>query len=75
MTVKTSRKDAGVVEDYEVVWAEESGKFAKLAILKSPGRGGNMKETGSGAIRERLLGNQFRRQFEVKIGDEHAVRL
>jgi hypothetical protein len=66
---------AGVVEYDKITRTKEVGKFAELAIFKSPGLGRQKEQPGCGAVRERLLRDQFRREFVMKIGDEHAERL
>lgn len=74
-SVKTRRKNSGVVENQEIVGAEKIGEITKLPIVKYPHVGRKMQETRGRAVRQGLLRDQFGRQFVIEIGDEHAFRL
>jgi hypothetical protein len=71
--VKTGWKHAGVVEHDKVVWTEQFREVAELAVLESSAARRDMQQAGSGAIGERLLGDQVFGQIVVKIGDKHAI--
>ncbi len=74
-TVKPSRKDAGVVEDQEVGWAQKIRESTESQVLKSSICNRKTQKAGCGTIRKGNLGDQFRGKIVVKIGDEHALRL
>lgn len=74
-SIEASGKHACVVEDQEIVGAEKIGKIAKLLVAKVSGRGRKMKQARGRAVRQRLLRDQFGREFVIEIGDEHASRL
>lgn len=70
--VETGRNDARIVEDHQVIRAEKARKFAELAVFESAGGSVQMKKTRGGAVGQRVLSDQFLREFEIEIGDEHA---
>jgi len=70
--VQTCGQNAGVVNDQEVVGAENVRKFPKGAILNASGYAVKPQHACSGAIGQRLFRDQFLRKVVVKIGDQHA---
>lgn len=74
-SVKTSGKDAGVVENYNIVGAEQIGKVAKIAVVIFAGGALQVQHAGAVAGGERLLGDEFLGKMEVEIGNLHGFRL
>ena len=82
--VKPRGKHPSVVEYHQVAGAQKVRKIAELSIFEATvGQGSRtlpdttlqMQQARAGTIRQRLLRNQFCRQFVMEIGDQHAFRL
>ena len=73
--IQTRGKHPGVVEDDEVVGAEQVREIAELTIRKSARCGGKVKKARRCTVGEGLLGDQFFRQIVMKIGDQHAAAI
>lgn len=73
--IEAGREDAGVVENDEIVRPEQAREIAELPVVEDPGGRKKVQHARGGAIGQRVLRDQFRRQFVMKIRDPHASRL
>jgi hypothetical protein len=80
VAVEPGREHARIVQDQQVAGLQQVGEFAKRPILpaltlptaRMPSQ---MQQARTGAVRQRLLRNAFRRQIIMEVRDEHRVRL
>jgi len=63
---QSGRKHAGVVQDQAVPWPQKIGELAKPAVFPAPLRAMEHQHARTGAIRQRLLGDQFGGQFVIE---------
>jgi hypothetical protein len=74
-SVEPRGKHSGIVEDDEIGGVEKIREFAELEVFDGSSGSGKTKHSRGRAIGKGLLRDQFRRKFELKIGDEHEERL
>ena len=71
MPVEPRRKDPGVVQNQQVARSEQIRKLPESPVLPGLGLPVQVEQARSGAIRQRFLGNEFRRQMVMEVGDKH----
>ena len=64
--MKPGLDDLGVVEDQQVTRVEQAGQLAKTAVRGRPVA--PVEQARAAALRQRVLGNQLRRQRVIKVG-------
>jgi hypothetical protein len=74
-TVEASRKDAGIVEDHEIAGMQQVGEVAEQAIGITAAGALQVQHARRVAGGEGFLGDEFVGKVEVKIGNQHGVRL
>ncbi len=74
MAEEARGKDAGIVEDKAIAGAEVGGEVAEGAIFPAAGGAVHDQHAGGGAVGERLLRDQLRRQVVIEIGEVHSGR-
>ena len=74
-SVEPRGKHSGIVEDDEIGGVEKIREFAELEVFDGARGSGKTKHSRCRAVGKGLLRDQFRRKFELKIGDKHEERL
>jgi hypothetical protein len=64
-------QDAGVVEDEEIAGLEELREVGEEVVAEGAGGAVEDQHPAGAALGGRVLGDQFFRQVEVEVGDEH----
>lgn len=73
--VEAGGKDAGVIENDNIVGAEEIGQIAKMAVMELAGIAMQVQHAGTVASGGRFLGDELFGKMEVEIGNQHGLRL
>ncbi len=73
--VETGRKDARIVQYQAIAGLQVAGKVAEQAVLPHASGAIQHQHARSGAILQRLLGDQLRRQVIVELAQMHFFRL
>ena len=68
-SIQPGGKDAGVVEDQQVVGPQHFREFAELAVGETSGGPRDMHHAGGIPVSEGLLSDQFVGKVEVEIGN------
>src|SRR5262249_219974 len=66
---ESRRKNPAVVQDQEIVRAQEAGKVNELTVFKCAVRQAQVEHARGAALRERLLGNEFSGQKKIEFGN------
>jgi hypothetical protein len=74
-SVEPRGKHSGIVEDDEIGGVEKVREFVEPEVFDGSTGRGKTKHSRCRAVGKGLLRDQFRRKFELKIGDEHEERL
>jgi hypothetical protein len=74
-TEQTSRNDAGVVEDQELIATEEIGEFSEKAVLPGTASATEREKAGRIPLIKRPLGNLFARQTVIELFEKHCERV
>ena len=74
-SVKAGGKHAGIVEDHEVIGAQQVGEIPKNSIFEPRVLALDMEQARISTVGERFLRNLKLGQVVMKMGDEHAARL
>ena len=75
VSVKARGKNAAAVEDQQVAGAEKSRKVSEFSVLEPAGKARDMQHTRTAAHGKGLLRDQFFRQVEIEVGNQHLGRL
>ena len=74
-SVEPRGKHSGIVEDDEIGGVEKVREFVEPEVFDGSTGRGKTKHSRCRAVGKGLLRDQFRRKFELKIGDKHEERL
>jgi len=72
VAVEPAGKNSGIVQHQTIAGLEKLREVAKHAVLPAPGPAIEHQHARPGAVPERLLRNQFFRQFVVEIRQPHS---
>ena len=73
--IKPGGKNAGIVEDHNIVGLQQARKVAELAVGIAAGGSLQVEHAGAVAGRGGLLGDEFVGKIKVEVGNQHGVRL
>jgi len=73
VTVKASGKYTGVIEDHQIIGPQKLRKIPKLQVSHTAIAAIEVKEMGSGTVRQRLLGDLILGQIVMELGHKHAI--
>ncbi len=69
MSEKAGWEDPGVIENKQVLLAQQAGKVPKVEVMEGSGPSIKVQKARSSPIRECLLGNQVFRKMVIEVGD------
>lgn len=73
MSVKAGWKNPGVIENNQIILAQQAGKVPEAKIAEGPGPSIEVQQAGGSTIRESFLGNKVFGKMVVEVGDQHSV--
>ena len=74
-SVEAGGKNAGIVENHNIVGSQQAGKVAESAIGELAAAALEVQHTGAVAGRGWLLGDEFVGEPKIEIGNEHDFRV
>ena len=73
MGIEPRRENTRVVEDDEVICAEQIGEIAELSVAERGSWSLKVQQAGGGAVGQCFLRDQLFRKVVVEVGDEHRI--